>query len=600
AFQTNNRILITGKVAVYKRQIVFESPEWEIVDSEDDVPENLLIPVYSLTKGVYPRQIRNLVKRVLEQWNSCVPEFIPEEIRRRNALMNIAQAISQIHYPESMEKLLAARRRLAFDELFLIQLGVLNRKRQWQSDQPGHAFKPAGRIIDSFLKGLPFALTGDQNKALAEIMADIQRPKAMSRLLQGDVGSGKTIIAITSLLAAAASGYQSALMAPTEILAEQHYTNICKLLSGYGAHKQGEGHVCCFEGFLKSEISLALLTGRLTEKEKLEVLGKIETGSVDIAIGTHALIQKGVIFKNLGMAVVDEQHRFGVMQRSALRQKGFNPHILVMTATPIPRTLALTLYGDLDISVIRELPPGRQIIKTRWFKHELRKRVYEFISKQVNEGHQAFIICPLIEESDTIEARAAVAEFKRLSEDIFPDFTLGLLHGKMSSVEKDDVMARFRNGDMQILVSTPVVEVGIDVPNATVMLIEGADRFGLAQLHQFRGRVGRGISQSYCLLLSEGSSGDGIERLKWMEKIHDGFELAEKDLDMRGPGEFFGTRQSGLPDLRMAKLSDVQLLTIAREEAVALFSDDSQLQDREKKILTHELARVWPNSAEWS
>ncbi len=599
-FRTNQHILLTGKVTIYRGQLVFESPEWEIVSEMGVSPANLQIPVYSLTSGIYPRQMRNLIKRVLDQWAGKIEEFLPASIRERNKLPGIAEAVYQMHYPQSVERLADARRRLAFDELFLIQMGVLKKRNDWQADQPGHALDSGTDVIKSFLDSLPFLLTDDQRKALKDILADIKQPKAMSRLLQGDVGSGKTVIAVVSLLAAAASGYQGALMAPTEILAEQHYLNICKLLTGLSRDKNEDGNVCQFRGFAGLDISFALLTGRLTEKEKAKVQKQIEQGKADIVVGTHALIQKGVEFKKLGMAVVDEQHRFGVTQRSALRQKGFNPHILVMTATPIPRTLALTVYGDLDISVIRELPPGRQPIKTRWFKHEMRGRAYEFIRNQIREGHQAFIICPLIEESDNIEARAAVTEFKRLSEEIFPEYALGLLHGKMSSEEKDVIMKSFRDGSMNILVSTPVVEVGIDVPNATVILIEGAERFGLAQLHQFRGRVGRGQAQSYCLLLSETSSAEGAERLKWMEEISDGFQLAEKDLLIRGPGEFFGTRQSGLPDLRVAKLSDVQLLTIARDEAAAIFRGDLVLNEQEKQLLYQELARVWPTSAEWS
>ncbi len=323
-------------------------------------------------------------------------------------------------------------------------------------------------------------------------------------------------------------------------------------------------------------------------------------GEIDIVIGTHALIQKGVEFSRLGLAVIDEQHRFGVLQRSTLRQKGFNPHVLVMTATPIPRTLALTLYGDLDLSVLDELPPGRQVIKTEWLRTEDRNRAYDFIRKQVSAGHQAFIICPLIEESDTIEAKAAVVEYERLSREVFPDLNLGLLHGRMANDEKDEVMQGFRDGKVDILVSTPVVEVGIDVPNATVMLVEAADRFGLSQLHQFRGRVGRGRSQSYCLLLSGNPSMEGQERLKAIENTHDGFALAEKDLEIRGPGDFFGTRQSGLPDLRMAQLSDVRLLELARNEALLLFQSDPDLTSSLHRLLAEELTRVWPNSSEWS
>ena len=345
---------------------------------------------------------------------------------------------------------------------------------------------------------------------------------------------------------------------------------------------------------------MALLIGDINQVRKQELQQRIANGEIDIVIGTHALIQKGVEFSRLGLAVVDEQHRFGVTQRSALRQKGFSPHVLVMTATPIPRTLALTLYGDLDLSVIDQLPPGRQLVKTKWLKPVQRESAYAFIRRQAANNHQVFIICPLVEESEVIQARAAVAEYQRLSEEVFPELKLGLLHGRMSADEKDKVMRRFRSGELDILVSTPVVEVGIDVPNATVMLVESADRFGLSQLHQFRGRVGRGQEQSYCMLLAQNPSEIGRERLDLIEKIQDGFQLAEEDLRLRGPGEFFGTRQSGLPDLRMAKLSDVALLELARSEAIKLFEIDPSLEKPEHHLLSKELARVWPQAGEWS
>jgi len=423
----------------------------------------------------------------------------------------------------------------------------------------------------------------------------------MSRLLQGEVGSGKTVVATAALFVTVASGYQGAFMAPTEILAEQHFTNVCELLSRAGHQLIGEDNLRSFFGLLPHPLTVALLIGDLSQTRKQEIQQRIMSGDIDIVIGTHALIQKEVKFHRLGLAVVDEQHRFGVAQRSALRQKGFNPHVLVMTATPIPRTLALTLYGDLDLSVIDQLPPGRQVVKTRWLKPAQRDSAYAFLRRQVAEGRQAFIICPLVEESEAIEAKAAVAEYQRLSREVFPDLRLGLIHGRMPAAEKDEVMHRFRSGKLDILVSTPVVEVGIDVPNATVMLVESADRFGLSQLHQFRGRVGRGEEQSYCMLLSQTPSEIGRERLDLIEKIHDGFQLAEEDLRLRGPGEFFGTRQSGLPDLRLAKLSDVALLELARSEAIRLFEQAPGLEKPEHRLLAKELARVWQKGeAEWS
>jgi ATP-dependent DNA helicase RecG len=389
-------------------------------------------------------------------------------------------------------------------------------------------------------------------------------------------------------------------MAPTEILAEQHFYNITALLSRSGELWEEQENQRLISSLLPHPLRVALLTGSLSQHQKQRLHQGIRRGEILLVIGTHALIQKGVEFERLGLAVVDEQHRFGVMQRSALRQKGFNPHLLVMTATPIPRSLALTLYGDLDLSVINQLPPGRRMVKTRWLEPEQREKAYAFVRRKIAEGRQAFIICPLIEESESIEAKAATVEYQRLSQEVFPDLRLGLLHGRMSAAEKEDIMRRFRAGELDILVSTPVVEVGIDVPNATVMLVEGADRFGLSQLHQFRGRVGRGEHQSYCLLLAETPSAEGRERLALIEQIQDGFALAEEDLRLRGPGEFFGTRQSGLPDLRMAKLSDIALLELAREEAVRLFEQDPGLEQSEHSLLAKELARLWKDGGEWS
>jgi ATP-dependent DNA helicase RecG len=426
----------------------------------------------------------------------------------------------------------------------------------------------------------------------------MQKPQAMSRLLQGEVGSGKTVVATAALLMAVADGYQTALMAPTEILAQQHFTTVHKLLSATGSLQEEADHLYTYSGILPKPLTIALLIGATSAKTKRELHRRSANGEIDIVIGTHALIQQEVEFQHLGFVVVDEQHRFGVAQRSTMRQKGTNPHVLAMTATPIPRTLALTIYGDLDLSVIDELPPGRQLIKTKWLRPNERERAYNFIRKQVAEGHQAFIICPLIEESETIQARAAIAEYEYLSQSIFQNLRIGLLHGRMASKDKEKTMQQFHDKELDILVSTPVIEVGIDVPNATVMMVESADRFGLSQLHQFRGRVGRGPAQSYCILLSQNPSDVGQERLSIIETVHNGFRLAEEDLRLRGPGEFFGTRQSGLPDLRMAKLSDVALLELARKEAEILFAKDNHLKNPEHALLVKELARVWTTEIE--
>jgi ATP-dependent DNA helicase RecG len=599
-FRTNAQVVLSGRVSEFKGNKVFESPEWELVEDKELIHTGRLVPIYPLTRGLYPRQVRNMVKRALDNWAWQVTDFLPQETKNKLKLIDLPEAILQTHYPDNYALKAEARRRLAFDELFLLQLGVLSKKRDWQESQPGNAFKTVGDNIDRFLRSLPFTLTSAQQRVLQQILADLQETRPMSRLLQGEVGSGKTVVAVTALLVAADNGYQGAFMAPTEILAEQHFRSIRQLLSRVSQRTEEQDNLCRCSGLFSHEITFVLLTGSLSEKQKAALHKEIEAGKVDIVIGTHALIQKAVEFSSLGMVVIDEQHRFGVLQRLALRQKGFNPHILVMSATPIPRTLALTLYGDLDLSVIDELPPGRKEIKTKWLKPEQRTKAYDFLRREIAAGAQAFIICPLIEESESIEARAAVAEYERLSHEVFPDLKLGLLHGRMANAEKDKVMKSFRDGKLDILVSTPVVEVGIDVPNASVMLIEAADRFGLSQLHQFRGRVGRGEKQSYCLLLAEKPSPVGSERLQAIEKIQDGFVLAEKDLELRGPGEFFGTRQSGLPDLRMAKLSDTPLLELARNEAIALFKRDSGLSMPEHRLLAMELSRVWQTEGELS
>jgi ATP-dependent DNA helicase RecG len=599
-FPTNAQIVLSGRVSEFRGNKVFESPEWELVEDKELIHTGRLVPVYPLTRGLYPRQVRNMVKRALDNWVCQITDFLPEEMKRKFKLMDLSEAIIQAHYPDDYSMKAEARRRLAFDEFFLLQLGVLSKKRDWQESQPGNALKISGEAIDRFLRSLPFSLTGAQQRVLQQILGDLQETRPMSRLLQGEVGSGKTVVALTALLVAAENGYQGALMAPTEILADQHFRNICQLLSRVSERSEEQDNLCLYHGLFSHPITFALLTGSLSEKQKAALHESIEAGRVDVIIGTHALIQKAVEFTRLGLVVIDEQHRFGVLQRTALRQKGFNPHVLVMSATPIPRTLALTLYGDLDLSVIDELPPGRKEIKTKWLRPEQRTRAYDFLRKEIKSGAQAFIICPLIEESESIEAKAAVVEYERLSQEIFLDLKLGLLHGRLAALEKDKVMKRFVDGELDILVSTPVVEVGIDVPNASVMLIEAADRFGLSQLHQFRGRVGRGDRQSYCLLLAENPSPEGSERLQAIEKIQDGFVLAEKDLELRGPGEFFGTRQSGLPDLRMARLSDTSLLELARNEAIALFKEDSGLAMPEHRLMAREMSRVWHTGGELS
>jgi ATP-dependent DNA helicase RecG len=470
---------------------------------------------------------------------------------------------------------------------------MLKQRQEWQSRR-GVPIPANQAVLEAFQKSLPFDLTSAQQKCVDHILQDLAQPQPMSRLLQGDVGSGKTVVATAAMLMAVATGKQAALMAPTEILAEQHYQTVSKLLAETETWN------------LDHPVSVALLTGSLGRVERRKVYTASASGQANIVVGTHALIQRHVKFKDLALVVVDEQHRFGVTQRGALRGKGGAAHMLVMSATPIPRSLALTIYGDLEISVIDELPPGRQEIETRWLLPRERERAYGFLRSQIAKGRQVFILYPLVEESDKVEARAAVEEYERLQQKVFPDLRVGLLHGRLKGKEKDTIMTRFRQGEIDILVSTSVIEVGIDVPNATVMLIEGADRFGLAQLHQFRGRVGRGEHRSYCLLLSDTASPDDPqtratwERLRAIEATQDGFVLAEKDLELRGPGDFFGVRQSGLPALRLASLSNVQILEQARAEAQTLFQEDPKLDKPEHRPLAEQVSRFWEGKSELS
>lgn len=600
-FPTNAKVVISGTVYSFKGQKVFESPEWEVLEGKELIHTARLVPVYPLTQGLYPRQVRKWTKEAIDGWACQVSDFLPSEIKNRCQLLDLPEAIAQIHYPDDHLIAERAKERLAFDELFLLQLGVLSKKRDWQESQPGKAFSIYQDVIDTFLSCLPFTLTQAQERVLGEILADLKQPRAMSRLLQGEVGSGKTVIATLALLMAVANGHQGTLMAPTEVLAEQHYNNICDYLSKTSAQKEEiSNNIKCYTGFLPRPLAIALLIGSLSDNEKEDLHCRIRQGEIDIVLGTHALIQKGVDFHQLGLAVIDEQQRFGVLQRQSLRQKGFNPHILVMTATPIPRTMALTLYGDLDLSVIDELPPGRQEVKTRFLESQYIEKAYSFLGRQVSQGKQAFIICPLIEESEILAAKAATTEYEYLCREIFPDLKLGLLHGRMPSSAKENVMRRFRQGELDILVSTSVVEVGIDIPNATVMLVEGADHFGLSQLHQLRGRVGRNKEQAYCILIAEKFSPEARSRLQLMEKIHDGFALARKDLELRGPGEFLGTQQSGLPDLKVAKLSNLHLLELARQEAINFFQRENNLQKPEYQLLRQRLSKVWSKDVEWS
>ncbi len=568
------QILVSGKVDEYLGRLVMKSPEWELVGRKD-LTNARIQPVYPLTEGLRQRWMRLTMQRALSAWAKRLPDPLPDALRNAHALLTLQRALWGIHLPESQAHLDASRRRLAFEETLYLQLGLLQQKRLWQS-QPGRTIQVPSETLSELQAALPYVLTSAQQRSLEELLRDMVSGQPMNRLLQGDVGSGKTVVAALLMVATAQAGYQAALMAPTEILAEQHYKNLSRL----------------FDIFPQSP-PIGLLTGSTRSADRERIYADLADGSLPVVIGTHALIQEAVNFKDLALAVIDEQHRFGVEQRGTLRQKGYNPHLLVMTATPIPRSLELTVWGHLDVSVLDEMPPGRKPIETRVLVPRERERAYTFIHSQVEKGRQVFIIYPLVEASDKIEARAAVDEYKRLQRKVFPELRLGLLHGRMSSADKDEIMAQFVRGELDILVATSVVEVGIDVPNASVMLIDGAERFGLAQLHQFRGRVGRGEHQSYCLLLAGNTTAESSERLKAMESILDGFVLAEKDLEMRGPGEFLGTQQSGFPELPMAILADTRLLHEVREVAESLLDKDPALEQGEHKLLAAHVADFW-------
>jgi ATP-dependent DNA helicase RecG len=572
------QIVISGQVDEYLGHLCFNSPDWEPL-SEDLLHTNRIVPVYPLTEGISGKWLRRLMRRTVTYWARLLPDYLPTSVMQTEGLLDLESAILEAHFPTNQQLLRRARERLAFNELFLLQLALLLQRREWRS-QPGQPVPVQEQILDAFLHRLPYQLTQAQQRALQQIIADLRSNQPMTRLLQGDVGSGKTVVATAAMALTAAAGAQAALMAPTEILAEQHYQTVNRLL----------------QETLDTDISVRLLTGSVTGQEREEIYLGLQDGTIDIIIGTHALIQSGVTFDQLALAIVDEQHRFGVQQRGALRQKGYNPHLLVMTATPIPRSLQLTVWGHMDVSIIDEMPPGREPVATRVILPTERERAYAFVRSQVERGRQAFIICPLVEESEKVEAKAAVEEYQRLQQRIFPDLALGLLHGRMTGEEKESTMAQFARGDLDILVATSVIEVGIDVPNATVMLIEGADRFGLAQLHQLRGRVGRGQHASYCLLVSDSSSQQAQERLTAVELTNDGFALASKDLEMRGPGEFLGTRQSGFSEavlsLELASITDLRLVQRAREAARRFFKTDPQLQDPAHRLLTEHVGRI--------
>jgi len=574
-FNVGQTLAVSGKIGYFGGlQIVH--PEFDLLseNSEDREDEFLhtgkIIPLYPSTEslsriGLDSRGFRRVIRNLLRNYSNQIEEILLESIIQKHQLIYLEEAFQNIHFPKDFPSLQQARTRLKFDEFFLMEFMLAYRKHRVSQQEKGIYFSKVGERLKTLVDKLPFELTEAQKKVIREIRADMKKTHPMYRLLQGDVGSGKTIVALVSMLIAVENGYQATLMAPTEILAEQHYLTFRRLLE-------------------ELEVDIELLIGGQRKSEREAILTSIEKGNCDIVIGTHAIIQENVRFHKLGYIVIDEQHRFGVTQRAVLKEKGSNPDVLVMTATPIPRTLSLTLYGDLDVSIINELPEGRSAVKTYWRYTNKRKEIYEFIKSKIAKGQQAYIVFPLVEESEKLDLKAATESYEKMSEGIFSDFKIALLHGRMKTEEKDAIMMAFKSGEIQILVSTTVIEVGVDVPQATIMVIENSERFGLTQLHQLRGRVGRGSEQSYCILIAKSPlTDDAVTRLNTMTRTNDGFEIAEVDLKLRGPGEFFGTRQHGLPELKIADpITDSSLLITAREEAFRIINhqqDFNQLTD---------------------
>ncbi|MDD5432639.1 MAG: ATP-dependent DNA helicase RecG [Candidatus Omnitrophica bacterium] len=574
-FKPGVNLILYGKVERYGVRLQMSSPEFEIISEETDSSLNTgrIVPVYSLLEGLSQRVLRKVIKQAIDEYLVSIQDFLPYDMRSKHNLLNLAKSLLNIHFPESFDMQKLAYDRLAFEEFFLFQVPLAMRKRE-KKEKKGIAHIVEGKLVNDFIASMPFKLTLSQEKVIEEIKSDMQRAVPMQRLLQGDVGSGKTVVAGIASIAAIQGGYQAAFMVPTEILARQHYANFLS-----------------YEG----KIRIGLLTGSLTKQEKENICKRIKDGKIDLVVGTHALLEEDIVFKNLGLVVIDEQHKFGVGQRALLPKKGVSPDVLIMTATPIPRTLAITIYGDLDISVINELPPGRVPIKTMHFTPQNKKSGYEIAREELKKGMQAYIIYPTIEESFMLDIAGAKKMYDELRKTEFKDFKLGLIHGRLKQKEQDDIMQKFKDGKLDLLVSTTVLEVGIDIPKATCMIIESAERFGLSQLHQLRGRVGRDKFESFCILISEAQNDDAKARMEAMVKFSDGFRIAEEDLKIRGPGEFFGARQSGLSELKIGNpLIQMQLLKQAREEALKLVELDPSLNMHQNALLKEKLLHRFP------
>ena len=600
-------ITLSGEIGSFNNRLQMQNPEHEQLYDENshDSQENnsqlthagILLPVYPSTDGLAQRSLRSATRKSLDVGLPVLDEFLTQDIKNRHSLADLSEAYESIHYPKSINDQLQARRRLAFDELFMYQLAALKRRWEWRDRQSGILIDrdKGQRVVASFLNSLEFHLTIDQKESLNALLKDMASGAPMGRLLQGEVGSGKTVVALCALLAVSSAGYQGAFMAPTEVLAEQHFLSIANQLNAESVSNEPKDTVrqAILPSSTNHRINIVLLTGSLQASVKSRIQQMIADGEADLIIGTHALLQDQVMIPRLGLAVVDEQHRFGVEQRGALTQQTPRPHLLGMSATPIPRTLSLTIYGDLDITTLKILPEGRQPITTSLATNEVAKNhTYELVRQQIAHGKQAFVVCPLIEPSDSIESASALEELKTLQQGEFKNLRVGLLHGRMKLAEKQDVMERVRNKQIDVLVATPVIEVGMDIPNATVMIIMSANRFGLAQLHQLRGRVGRGKDESYCILMANSKDDLANERIEAMVKYSDGFVLAEEDLRIRGPGDFMGTRQSGWDELKIATIDDVDLLRVARKEATNLMADKTLDTLNANPKLLSELTRV--------